>query len=51
MYLAMYLSFQENFVIDKYLKTAEPLSCSVFVCDTHENYRKFEAGTKTIFFS
>ena len=32
MYLAMYLSFQGNFVIDKYLKMAalEPFSCSVF---------------------
>ena len=31
MYLAMYLSFQGNFVIDKYLKMAalEPFSCSV----------------------
>ena len=32
MYLAMYLSTQENFVIEKYLKMAalEPFSCSVF---------------------
>ena len=32
MYLAMYLSFQRNFVIDKYLKMAalEPFSFSVF---------------------
>ena len=32
MYLAMYLSFQGNFVIDKYLKMAalEPFSYSVF---------------------
>ena len=36
-YLAMYLSFQGNFVIDKYLKMAalEPFSCSVFFCGTH----------------
>ena len=33
MYLAMYLSFQGNFVINKYLKMAalEPFSCSVFL--------------------
>ena len=32
MYLAMYLSFPGNFVIDKYVKMAalEPFSCSVF---------------------
>ena len=37
MYLAMYLSFQGNFVIDKYLKMAalEPFSCSMFFCGTH----------------
>ena len=53
MYLAMYLSFQGNFVIDKYLKMAalEPFSCSVFFCGMHWNYRKFEAGRETIFFS
>ena len=37
MYLAMHLSFQGNFVTDKYLKMAalEPFSCSVFFCGTH----------------
>ena len=37
MYLATYLSFQRNFVIDEYHKMAalEPFSCSVFFCGTH----------------
>ena len=35
--LRIYLSFQGNFVIDKYLKMAalELFSCSVFFCSTH----------------
>ena len=52
MYLAMYLSFQGNFVIDKYLKMAalEPFSCSVVFAARTRITANLKLEWKQIFF-
>ena len=51
MYLAMYLSFQRNFSIDKYRKmaTLEPFSCSFFAARTRTT-ANLKLEQKQIFF-
>ena len=52
MYLAIYLSFQGNFVIDKYLKmaTLEPFSCSVFFAARTRTTANLKLEQKQFFF-
>ena len=52
MYLAMYLSLQGNFVIDKYLKMAalEPFSCSVLFAARTRTTENLKLEQKQFFF-